>query len=116
MARVSIKIDGAKEITQGLQDAMMLAEVEAEVAERTEAIYERSQAQVNVDTGRLKRSGSITYEDELSMGVKYETPYAKLVHDGWTHYEGNPYLKNPFLIEQEKFRNNLDAIFHGGGG
>lgn len=75
---------------------------------------------VNVDKGDLRRSGKIidyanTRGDGRQRGVAksvaYTEPYAKLVHDGWVYYEGNPYLLAAFEACRAQLLSDLSKIY-----
>ena len=79
-----------------------------------------SQQLVNVETGDLRRSGRVvdyvhTVGDGRQRGVAksvaYTEPYAKLVHDGWAYYEGNPYLLAAFEACRAQLKRDLTQIF-----
>jgi hypothetical protein len=69
---------------------------------------------------RLKRSGKIvnyvnTRGDGRQRGVAksvaYTAPYARLVHDGWAHYAGNPFLLAAFEACRANLERELSEIF-----
>jgi hypothetical protein len=78
---------------------------------------------VNVDKGDLKRSGRIvpyanTRGDGRQRGVAksvgYFAPHAKLVHDGWSGYAGNPYLLAAFEACRRQLLEDLAKIYGPG--
>lgn len=85
---------------QKIPDKMQTAGTEG-LREVGQKIYDTSQAQVPVDTGALRASGSMTESGgkNLTITIAYEAEYALYVHEilRYNHPHGNAkYLENPF--------------------
>lgn len=107
---MGIKVTGLKELENKIK--AIPNKVDKGCLKAVQFIYKKSQPLVPVDTGKLKKSGSI-YKIDGGYGVKYEAynkeyDYAPIQHEhlGYKHLVGQAkYLEEPIRKNQELIEN-----------
>jgi len=78
---------------------MVTRSVQSGIADIMADVFDESQRQVPVDTGRLKESATINI-NEKSISIQYNTPYALIQHENleYNHPNGGKakYLEDAF--------------------
>jgi len=77
----------------------------------TKKIFDDSQKLVPVDTGKLKKSGKVSYNKNGASTVEYKNDYAVFVHEDLNanHKKGTQakFLEIPFIKHTKKLKKDL---------
>lgn len=92
-----MKLKGAKELQKALRDVAERAPEALLKALKAEAdeILEDAKRYAPEATGRLKRSGQVSADDD-TVAISFDTPYAVVVHERMDR-RGNKFLERALL-------------------
>lgn len=101
---VSVKIEGASELSKTLLEMMNLDGAKSVVKEYTAKVYRKAVKDVPKDTHTLQRSHTTEIEDEGLTGIiQASTEYATFVHEGTASQRPQPWLKEALQAYQNEF-------------
>lgn len=108
---MSIELIGSVKLARGLKTLLAVGAIKKVVQVNTSEMQQKMQRKVAVDTGNLKRSLAIDFEDGGFTGsVSTDVHYAAAQETGTRFQSGTPYALPSFREQEVKFKKDLQKL------
>jgi len=106
-----IYFDGIEPLTAKLTQNMNLDAVKTVVKMNGSQLQQKAMQNAPVDTGNLKRSITLTFEDGgLTARIKATAEYAPYVEWGTRFMNAQPYIRPAYDTQKGKFKSDLQKL------